>query len=113
MKTYKGSCHCGRIQYEVDTDLAKTLVCNCSHCHKKGFILHFVDAAQFRLVQGTEVLTSYMFNKKSIDHLFCSVCGIESFARGVTFPKVAINVRCLEDVDIESLAPERFNGKDL
>ncbi len=113
MRTYTGGCHCGAVRYEVDTDLADTLVCNCSHCEKKGFILHFVDEDAFRLKSGGEHLTSYRFNKKSIDHLFCDICGTESFARGVSFPKVAINVRCLDGVDISTLTPRAFNGRDV
>ena len=113
MKTYTGGCHCGAVRYEVDTDLSGTLACNCSHCAKKGFILQFVDVENFRLLQGEDMLTSYRFNKKSIDHLFCKICGVQSFSRGVTFPKVAINVRCLDDVDIDSLSPRKFDGKDV
>lgn len=113
MKTYKGGCHCGAIRYEVDADLTETLVCNCSHCEKKGFILHFVDQDKFRLTQGELELISYQFNKKAIDHLFCKICGTESFAKGIAFPKVAINVRCLDGVDISVLNPKAFNGKDL
>jgi hypothetical protein len=79
----------------------------------KGLILVFVDTDRFSLQKGSEHLTSYMFNKKTIDHLFCNVCGVESFAKGVTFPKVAINVRCLDDIDIGALTPKPFNGKDL
>lgn len=113
MKTYTGGCHCGAVRYEVETDLAETLECNCSHCAKKGFILNFVDQDKFRLLQGEEVLTSYQFNKKSIDHVFCSICGTQSFARGIAFPKVAINVRCLDDVDITTLDSKPYNGKDV
>jgi hypothetical protein len=33
--TYKGSCHCGRIAFEVDGDLAQAMDCNCCHCIRK------------------------------------------------------------------------------
>ncbi len=113
MKIYQGGCHCGAIRYEVETDLSETLLCNCSHCEKKGFILNFVDQDKFKLTQGEDKLTSYQFNKKAIDHVFCSVCGTQSFSQGITFPKVAINVRCLDGIDITSLSPQTFNGRDI
>lgn len=113
MKKYRGGCHCGGVRFEVEADLDKTLVCNCSHCEKKGFILSFVENAQFNLLQGEDLLTEYFFNKRSIRHLFCKNCGIQSFAQGVTFPQVAVNVRCLDDVDIYELSPTPFNGKDI
>ena len=112
MQTYKGQCHCGKVRFEVDTDLAETMVCNCSHCSKKGLILHFVDENNFRITDGEKDLGLYQFNKKQIDHLFCRHCGTQPFARGKAFGKACINVRCLDDVELDSLSPKPFNGKD-
>ncbi len=112
-RTLSGGCHCGKVRYEVETDLKKVLQCNCSHCHKKGMLLNFVDKDKFKLLSGKENLTEYLFNKKSIRHLFCKTCGVQSFAEGVTFPKACVNVRCLDDVDSSTLTITPFNGKDL
>ena len=50
-----------------------------------------------------------------INHQFCSVCGIKSFASGTGKDGVetrAINVRCLDDVDVQSLpTPRHVDGK--
>src|SRR3954469_21049226 len=84
MSTYKGSCHCGNVQYEVTVDLTKPVItCNCSICSRKGTMLTFVPAEQFKLLKGENAQTDYQFNKKHIHHLFCSTCGIASFANGV------------------------------
>lgn len=114
MKTYTGSCHCGLVKFEVDTDLAKVLDCNCSHCARKGFLLTFVPASQFRLLQGEEMLTEYRFNRKFIAHLFCKTCGVQGFGRGKDAQgneTIAVNVRCLDGVELTSLKPEFFDGK--
>lgn len=110
---HTGGCHCGTVRYEVETDLTDLIECNCSHCHKKGFILKFADKDAFTLISGADSLVEYQFNKKQIRHLFCKTCGVQSFAEGVSFPKVAINVRCLDDVDTKSLTISPFNGKDV
>lgn len=112
MKTYTGGCHCGAVRYEVETDLAKVIECNCSHCFKKGLILNFVDKDKFTLKSGAGQCTEYLFNKKAIRHLFCKICGVQSYAEGVEMPKCAINVRCLDGVDLTTLTIEPFNGRD-
>jgi hypothetical protein len=116
MKTYTGGCHCGKVRYEVTTDLGRVMACNCSICSKRGFLLTFVLPQAFTLRAGHDGLTDYQFNKKVIHHLFCPACGVESFARG-TGPggaeMIAINVRCLDGVDIAALTPIPFDGKHL
>ena len=115
-RTYTGGCHCGGIRYETTTDLATVISCNCSICTKRGALWAFVKPEQFGLRSGGEDLADYQFNRKVIHHMFCPVCGIESFARG-TAPDgsgmIAINVRCLDDVDPAALEIKRFDGKSL
>ena len=70
----------------------------------KGWLLTFVPPEQFTLVSGGDLLSDYQFGKKRVHHLFCPTCGIQSFGRGVTPDGRdirAINVRCLEDVDVD------------
>ena len=115
LKTYSGGCHCGKVRYEVELDLGSPVMsCNCSMCGRAGTLLTFVPAEQFKLLSGEEVLNDYQFNTKQIHHLFCKTCGIKSFARG-TGPggasMVAINARCLDDVDLTALNVNSFDGK--
>jgi hypothetical protein len=114
VKEYIGSCHCGRVRYRVSLDLsAPATACNCSICKRTGSLLSFVPTNQFTLEQGEADLTSYVFNKKVIQHLFCSTCGVRSFARGKLpdgTEMVAINTRCLEGVDPEQLNVRHFDG---
>src|SRR5690349_412886 len=81
-RTLNGGCHCGRVRYAVETDLAQVISCNCSICAKRGLLLTFVPPARFTLETGEEALTDYQFGKKAVHHLFCAGCGVESFARG-------------------------------
>ena len=109
-----GGCHCGKVRYAVKLDLAKPVIsCNCSMCGRSGTLLSFVPADQFTLESGEDVLTDYQFNRHVIHHTFCSVCGIKSFARGTgrDGPTVAINTRCLDDVDLTKLKITPFDGK--
>lgn len=115
-KRYSGGCHCGAVRYEVTTDLAQVATCNCSICTKGGTMLSFVGEESFKLLSGQDSLTQYNFNRNVIDHLFCKTCGIRSFARGRTpdgNAMVAINVRCLDDVDLGSIETLQYDGRSL
>ena len=111
---YQGGCHCGAVRYEATVNVQSPITCNCSICSKIGHWLTFVPAADFALISGQEQLQDYQFNKKVIHHYFCNVCGIHSFGKG-TGPDgsemAAINVRCLDDIDLDKLAPQPFDGK--
>ena len=115
-ETRKGGCHCGAVRYQVDVDLSQpAVVCNCSMCGRAGAMLAFVPAEKFTLEKGEDNLTDYQFNKHIIHHVFCRTCGIRSFARGKT-PKgdmVAINVRCLDDIDVFAVQTKQVDGKRL
>ena len=115
-KTCTGGCHCGEVRFEVTADLSGVIACNCSLCQKRGALWVFVSADSFALRAGHENLRDYQFGKKTIHHLFCPQCGVGAFSRG-TAPDgkemVAVNVRCLDDVDVTSLKPTPFDGRSL
>ena len=114
--SHTGGCHCGKVRFEVTTDPAQAMACNCSICAKHGLWLTFVKPEQFKLVSGLDDLGEYRFNKHVIQHQFCRGCGVESFARGETRdgkPMFAINVRCLHGVDVSKLSPKPFDGRSL
>jgi hypothetical protein len=111
---YHGGCQCGAVQYEVDVDLDNTVTCNCSRCQKLGSVLAFTPRDKFTLQSGEEKLTEYLFNKHVIRHLFCSVCGIESFAYGAMpdgTPMAAINANCLDGIEPRELKSHHYDGK--
>ncbi len=113
---YTGSCHCGAVRFEANADLGQTITCNCSICRRTGAILAFVPASDFTLVSGADALSDYQFNKKTVHHLFCKTCGVRPFGRGIGpdgREMVAINVRCLDDVDLAALRPVAFDGASL
>ncbi len=114
--TYHGSCHCGRIAFDVDGDLKAAVACNCSICSRKGVLMWFVPRADMRLLTPVADLATYTFNKHVIQHHFCPVCGMHPFGEAVDAkgnPMTAINIRCLEDVDIGALPVQHFDGRSI
>jgi len=111
---HSGSCHCGKVRFKVEVDLAKPITCNCSYCARRGSILAFTPASLFQMEQGDDSLTEYRFNTNRIQHLFCATCGMESFARADGpdgTPMVAVNLRCLDGVDLDGLNPTQYDGR--
>lgn len=113
-QTYSGGCQCGKVRYEVDLELGEVISCNCSRCGRLGVLLAFAPISQFRLKSGEDDVTRYEFNKHLIHHYFCSTCGIQSFARGKKpdgSELAAINVRCLDGVEVDSLKVKKVDGR--
>jgi len=112
--SHHGSCHCGAIRFSVEGEFDKVLECNCSICSRKGSLLWFVPRDAFKLETPEKDVSTYLFNKHVIEHKFCAKCGIAPYALG-TDPKgnkmAAINVRCLEGVDLAALERIPFDGR--
>lgn len=82
MRKYQGSCHCGRITFELESTLDRAIECNCSICHRKGALWHAVGEAQLRMLSGVEDLTLYQFGTRTAKHYSCRYCGVSPLSRG-------------------------------
>jgi hypothetical protein len=114
--THTGGCHCGQVRFAVTLDLGAAIACNCTICTKQGFIWAFAPEEQFRLDSGAGALSEYTFNKHVIHHMFCAHCGTESFARGKNpdgGAVVAVNLRCLDNIDLAALKPKAVDGRSF
>ncbi|MTV41916.1 GFA family protein [Duganella radicis] len=113
---YTGSCHCGQIKFEAEGDIGTALSCNCSMCQRKGSLLWFVPRSALRLLTPEANLSTYLFNKHVIKHHFCAKCGIHPFGEG-TAPNgdatAAINLRCIEGIDLEAIPVHHYDGRSV
>jgi hypothetical protein len=115
-QTFRGSCHCGKVQFSAEGEIDQVMECNCSHCSRKGFLLWFVPRADFSITRGEDQLTTYTFNRHIIQHQFCVTCGCQAFGLG-SMPDgtlvAAINVRCLEGIELADIPRVPVNGRDF
>lgn len=112
---YQGSCHCGQIAFEVEGEIPEVMSCNCSMCQRKGTLMWFVPRDAIKLLTPPENMSTYTFNKHVIQHRFCPKCGIHPFGEAPSptgEQMAAINVRCLEGVDISALKVKHYDGRD-
>jgi hypothetical protein len=100
LHTYCGSCQCGAVRFEIETDFPELTMCDCSICRKKNALMVKVHESAFKLLQGQDSLSEYQFHTRTARHFFCKHCGIYPFHRKrVTPDNLGINVFCLEDFD--------------
>jgi len=116
--SYQGSCHCGRVAFEVDVaSIDSAMSCNCSLCRRRGTLLAFAPREQLRLRTPESDQATYTFNRHVIQHHFCPTCGIATYGEAVDprsgKPMAAINVRCLPDLDLDALKIDHFDGASL
>jgi hypothetical protein len=111
-RTYRASCHCGRIQLEVTAELTEVVECNCSICARSGFLHWYVAPEQVTLLSQKQLLSTYVWRIVTGGQHFCPTCGVAVIRTSTQFPPpVSINARCLEGVDIGALTIRRFDGK--
>ena len=111
---HAGSCHCGRIAFELEGEVDKAMDCNCSMCRRRGALLAFYPREALRLSTPEADMATYTFNKHALQHRFCPTCGIAPFSEGVD-PRngaktVAVNLRCLPEVDLDRVAITKVDG---
>src|SRR5437868_2527230 len=100
MQKYLGSCHCGAVRFEIQSDFDELTTCDCSICRRKNAVMVKVHESMFKLMSGEQSLTEYQFHTRTARHFFCKICGIYPFHRKrVTPDYVGINVYCLHDFE--------------
>lgn len=126
MTRYSGSCHCGKIRFTVEAEIDHVRVCDCSICSKRGALNFRVPKGNLTLESGWDSFTLYQWGSFTAQDYFCPTCGILAFRRPSDptakelrerttepFDGWAVNVRCLEGVDYESLPKTRIAGSTL
>lgn len=111
---HKGSCHCGKVAFEVEGEIEGAVSCNCSMCLRRGSLLWFVPREQFRVLTPEDAASTYTFNKHVIRHRFCPTCGILPYGEGVDAEgkyMAAVNVRCIEGIDLASVPVQQWDGR--
>jgi hypothetical protein len=113
---YTGSCHCGQVKFEAEGEIASAMSCNCSMCQRKGTLMWFVPRAALRLLTPDDNASTYLFNKHVIKHRFCPHCGIHPYGEGVMpngDPMAAINLRCIEGIDLDAIPVQHHDGRAM
>ncbi len=125
LSKYQGSCHCGRVKFEIETDVDHARVCECSICSRRGALIHRVAEEHFKLLTPVSELTLYQWGSQTAKDYFCPNCGILPFRRPsaltaservagkAPFTGWAVNASCIEGLDLSAIPRRRVHGSRL
>jgi hypothetical protein len=99
-------CHCGEVEAEINIEgnLEKVIICNCSICKRRNAVMGIIKNEDFKIVKGKERLKLYQFHSKVAKHYFCSNCGIYTHHNPRVNPAMTgINLGCIDEINIFDL----------
>ncbi len=109
---YKGSCHCGHTAFEVEGEIETVGDCNCSVCHKTGYLHWSVDPSQVRRLTPEENWSTYIWGTGAARHFYCPKCSVATLRIPRSNPsRITVNVRCLEGVDLTKVTYRKIDGR--
>lgn len=106
-RRFHGSCHCKAVRFTAEIDFsAGTTKCNCTWCWKMRRWNVVIGPTALEALGGSEHLS--LGDRGG----FCRRCGVGTYAIldttgwdwGDGGDVVSINVACLDDLDVETLA---------
>lgn len=109
----KGSCLCGRVQFEILGEVGKSSHCYCQMC-RKGHGAAFASYTNLRREQINykkgQALISVFVSSPGVERTFCRVCGSNLEWRRMDSEKTAIAMGSFDSPfdpgDIEAVCPE-------
>ncbi|CAD6579693.1 MAG: hypothetical protein ASARMPRED_009222 [Alectoria sarmentosa] len=124
-KCYRGSCHCGKVTYDVQSKPLEEiglLQCNCSICSRQqqNAALWIYPSEKDVELRGGDDLTVYRFASKASGHAFCSTCGVSVVnqfehpeGKVIAFMdgKLPVNARTINGIDLKAIKVNKANGK--
>ena len=78
--TFRGSCLCGAVQYEISGEPTKFYHCHCKRCRKATGTGHasnlLIKPGSINWIKGEELIKGYKVPEAiRFTNRFCSVCG--------------------------------------
>lgn len=101
---HRGSCLCGAVRYEVESDLKAVVNCHCPFCRKAHGApftpLLFMPFSQLTIAQGAEFLARYHIDRLDADRCFCVRCGTRLYNHAPARGMVSIIVATIDTDEI-------------
>lgn len=74
----------------------------------------FIPKENFKWIKGSfEELSDYQFGPKKYRHSFCPIDGCGIVLTVVERPIVAVNLRSVQDIDLDKIPKKRLDGRSI
>jgi hypothetical protein len=108
----KGSCHCGAVQWQFESQPDAATACNCTVCRRYGVLWIYDYEGEGIKVSGR---TQLYVRGEAIEFHFCPICGCVAYWRGRRphqdgRRRIAVNVRLAEPEAVASIPIRHFDG---
>lgn len=108
-----GSCHCGKVRFEVPGRPEHLILCNCSICRRYGVLWAFYARDEVRLSGHPEHTRGYIWGERTIETFHCSDCGCVTHWESLTPKpdgKISLNMRNVDPDELGEVRLRRFDG---
>jgi len=109
----KGSCHCGKINWQFDGTPESATACNCTVCRRYGVLWAYGHEGENIHITGDT--QEYVQGDKTIGFHFCPACAcilawrsLEPDSEGRR--RIAVNLRLTEPDNVARLPIDHFDG---
>lgn len=112
---YEGSCHCGRVRFELRETPQWLVECNCSLCSRIGAKWAHSEIQNIRLHYQEGSTVAYSRGDKTLAVHSCNHCGCTTHWENLMpekYNRMAVNFRMCADEDLSQFRIRQFDGAD-
>jgi hypothetical protein len=93
----EASCHCGAVQFAVETTPSAVNDCDCSICRRYGAHWAYYQPLQVRFAAENGPADIYMWGERKLEFHRCRACGCVTHWSAVdrTWPRMGVNARLM------------------
>jgi len=112
MTTTISSCHCGKLQLEIESPPTTVTDCNCSVCRRYGVLWAYYSPHQVRIVSGSTDTDVYVWGDRNIGFHRCKVCGCVTHWASLdpSRDRMGINARLMEPAVLAGVRVRQLDG---
>ncbi len=91
----RASCHCGAVQFDIESPPGDVNSCNCSICRRYGALWAYYQRGQLHFAVENGETERYSWGDRDLEFHRCRVCGCVVYWMAVdrTYERMGINAR--------------------